>query len=99
MAKSSHKCSQYLPSFAQLDNVLVNSDATVESLMSKPSIQACGHYRNAFLKPSEIFIFLVILLAKRLTKENFCIKFASQWFILVLGHHQMAKEILLNLFI
>ena len=59
--------------FAQLGNVLVNSDATVESFDSMPSIQARGHFRNVFVKPSEIFVFLVILLPPRLTKENFCV--------------------------
>ena len=51
--------------------MLVNSDTTVESLDSMPSIQAHGHFRNVFVKPSEIFVFLVILLPQRLTKENF----------------------------
>ena len=47
-------------SFAQLGNVivndLVNSDVTVDSLRSMPSIQARGHFRNVFVKPSEIFV-------------------------------------------
>ena len=58
---------------AQLGNVLVNSDATVESLDSMPSIQARGHFKNVFVKPSEIFVFLVILLSQTLTKGNFCV--------------------------
>ena len=61
-------------------NVLVNSDATVDSLNSMPSIQGRGHFRNVFVKSSEIFVFLVTLLPQRLTKENFCVKLLPNGF-------------------
>ena len=61
----------FATSFTLLGDVPVNSDATVELLDSMPSIQARGHFRNVFVKPSEIFVFFAILLSQRLTKENF----------------------------
>ena len=63
-----------------LVNDLVNSDATVDSLNSMPSIQEHGHFRNVFLKTSEIFVFLVILLPHRLTKENFWVNLLRNGF-------------------
>ena len=58
-------------------SVLVNSDATVESLNSMPSIQARGHFRNVFVKPLEIFEFLVIFAPSKAHKGKFLRKFVS----------------------
>ena len=73
-------------------NVLVNSDGTVDSLNSMPSIQALGHFRNVFVKPSEIFVFLVTLLPQRLTKKNFCINLLPNGFFLCLVTFKWLKK-------
>ena len=75
-----------------LVNDLVNSDATVDSLNSMPSIQGRGHFRNVFVKPSEIFVFLVILLPHRLTKENFCVNLLRNSFFECLVDFKLLKK-------
>ena len=81
-------------SFVLLGNVLVNSDATVESLDSMPSIRARGHFRNVFVKPSAIFVFLVVCSlkgSKRKISADICFEMV---FFLEFGCLQMDKETL-----
>jgi len=56
--------------------LLINSDVTESEVVSIPSIYARGHFRNDFVKPSDIFVLLALLLLLRSQEGKFQSSFA-----------------------
>jgi len=57
-------------------SLFINKEIIESEVISIPSIQARGHFRNDFVKPSDISVLLALLLLLRSQEGNFLSSFA-----------------------